>query len=181
MENEETIQTQIKDLVIHSNKIIKDKRGILFRLAHNVETNPNFIGGIQNLIAVTCHDRSMRGSHYHKKANDETFNVRGLGLWMFVDLRKESPTYMQNYNCISGCGEVFDTKFNDIPTFITEKEGWLAQIHIPIGVFHAVYSVGKESLTYIHSIDISYDDSDSYKVDPMTLKPLAEFIKKYNL
>lgn len=181
MQNTESIQTNIKDLVIHCNKIIKDNRGILYRLAHNVESNPNFQGGIKNLIAVTCFDRSMRGSHYHKKANDETFNIHGLGFWIFMDLRKESPTYLEVYGCIAGSGELYSKEFNDVPFFNTIQNNWLAQIHIPKGVYHAVLSVGNEPLTYIHSIDIKYDDSDSYKVDPNTLELLANYLKKYGL
>lgn len=175
----EIITTDIEDLVIHRNRMFVDDRGALFQLAPNIDTNPHFPDGVKNLIAVNVFDKKPRGGHYHKVGADDVFTLKGLALWHFVDFRDEHVP-RKTFSCIVGFGEkVTPGFFSDIPTFYAEQEGGHAHIHCPPGVYHTVWSIGKESLIFVEGKTTEYNEEYYVRMPMQDIPELCDFISKH--
>lgn len=173
----EFIKTNIDGLLLRKNKVVKDTRGFLAEIAPAGSEDALLVEGIKNIYASIATGKHIaRAGHLHKKNIENFFTISGTALWLFVDCRKESPTFNKYHMVILGSKPPsFET---DIP-YYTIEGSIIAQAFIPAGVYHVFWPLTDENVTVLAIASESYDKNDYDKIDlknyPEIRSRLAEF------
>ena len=156
------IKTKFKDLLVIQNKSFKDKRGYFKELIREEQINKKF----PFLVMSFSKRNVIRGLHIQKKKSQGKFVsvIKGKIYDIAVDLRKNSKTFGQYYQCI-----------------LSEKNS--RSIFIPPGFAHGFQTLEKENYIiysctqYRHSTSetvIKFNDSDLNIKWPLTKKNFSK-------
>lgn len=145
------ITTSMKDLYILNRCPIEDERGYFERLYCSSQFEGYFPGRkieqINHTLTKKCH--SVRGMHFQKKPFSEikiVSCVKGAVYDVAVDVRKDSPTFLQSY------GEI-----------LTDKNH--KSLIIPEGFAHGFQTLSDDcELVYMHTT--SYQPSSEGCINP---------------
>ena len=155
-------KTKFKDLFLIQNKSFKDNRGYFKELIREDRINKKF----PFLVMSFSKKNVIRGLHLQKKKSQGKFVsvIKGKIYDIAVDLRKNSKTFGQYYQCI-----------------LSEKNS--RSIFIPPGFAHGFQTLEKENYIiysctqYRHSTSetvIKFNDSDLNIKWPLTKKNFSK-------
>lgn len=177
----EIITTNIEGLDIRINKVVRDKRGFLVEISPRVKDDPFLKAGIQNMyISVATEKHTARGGHFHKKNVENFLTLSGVTLWLFIDCRKESPTFNQFYSIILGSEKPqIET---DVP-YYTLNDSKMVQTLIPPGVYHVFWPLTNDSVIVlaIASEPFKEDKEDHFTINLSEYEDVKKHLMKFGI
>ena len=176
----EILKTPIANLLIRRNKVVMDARGYLCELAPGGLKDEMLAAGVSNLVAVGATKQFVpRGSHYHLTNIDNAWFVAGSAMWFFHDFRGASSSRGVNYAVVVGY-EAPPKRFSDLPHALI-RDGVMAHIQIPAGVYHIMWPLTKAPAVLIETASVPYDEKDYVRMKPREVPGLMEFMQRYGL
>lgn len=175
----EIIKTNIDGLQLRLNKVLSDERGFLAELAPSGLEDPFLQHGIRNIYtSVATGKQIARAGHLHKKNIENFFTISGTALWLFVDCRKDSPTFNNFYSVILGAKKPnFEV---DSPCY-TVEDSKMAQALIPVGVYHIFWPLTDENVMVLAIASEPYDKEDYEKIDLKNYPSIIDHLTKFGI
>lgn len=175
----EVVKTNIDGLLIRINKVIKDNRGFLAEIAPLGLEDTFLEAGVKNVyVSVATEKHVARADHFHKKNIENFFTISGTALWLFIDCRKDSPTFNNFYSVVLGYNKP-PVEVN-APHYIIENSQ-MAQTLIPAGVYHAFWPLTEDSVTVLAIASEQYDKDDYGKIDLNNYPEIKEHLNKFGI
>ncbi len=177
--SEELVETSIEGLKIKLGKVVPDSRGLLAELSPAGTAHKFFNSGINNIyISSSEKKHTLRAGHLHYKNIENFYTLSGTALWVFVDLRKESPTYNKIFSVVLG-SKSMETNTDD-PQYTLDKSQ-MAQILVPAGVYHAYWQLTDDPVIVLALASQQYDEKDYDRTPPSDIPNIREKVKSYNI
>jgi len=168
----EIVNTNIQGLTIRINKVMSDERGFLGEMAPSFASDSFFKAGVNNIyVSVAKKKLVARAEHYHNKNIENFFTISGTALWLFIDFRKDSPTFNNFYTVILGAKKALSD--NGIPSY-TVDDLKMAQVLVPTGVYHVYWSLTDEDVAVLAIASEPYDKNDYERPDIRTLENFSQ-------
>lgn len=175
----EIIKTNIEGLDIRINKVIKDERGFLTQIPNSVSDDPFLKAGIKNIYVSVAQKKFVaRAGHYHNKNIENFFAISGTSLWLFIDCRKESPTFNNFYTVILGSKK---PSLESGTPFYTIDESQMAQVLVPSGVYHVFWPLTDEDVTILALASETYDEKDYGRPDLNNYSQIKPHLAKFGI
>ncbi|MBI2547503.1 MAG: dTDP-4-dehydrorhamnose 3,5-epimerase family protein [Candidatus Aenigmarchaeota archaeon] len=172
---EQIIDTPIEGLKIKLGKVVPDERGFLAELSPTGIQHTFFSAGIKNIYISTSTGKHIhRAEHIHKRNTENFYTISGTALWVFVDFRKDSPTFNKVYSVVLGSNV---PQFNTNDDVYTIDKGKMAQLLVPKGVFHIYWQLTDDAVRVLALASEPYDKDDYERID---FKTIPEIVKKLN-
>lgn len=177
----EIVKTNIEGLTIRINKVVRDKRGFLAEISRSAKDDDFLKLGIQNIyISVATEKKVARGGHFHKKNAENFLTLSGTTLWLFIDCRKESPTFNNFYSVILGSDKL---QIETDISYYTLDDSKMAQTLIPPGVYHIFWPLTNASVMVlaIASEPFKEDREDHFTIDLNERKDIKNHLMKFGI
>ena len=175
----ENISTTIDSLIIRINKVVTDDRGFLAEISHSFADDPFLKLGVKNIyVSVARKKFVQRAGHFHNRNIENFFTVSGTSLWVFIDCRKESPTFNNIYTVILGSKK--PSIETDIP-FYTIDDSKMAQVLVPNGIYHVFWPLTDEEVTVLALASETYDKEDYERPDINNYQQIKAHLKKFGM
>ena len=173
-----TIETPIRGLKIHLNKVVGDSRGFFCDLAET--DNPLWKDGCTHLHASIAIKKGVaRGAHYHYRLKENFYMLSGTSLMLFHDFNKKSKTFGKTWSVILG----FSPKTNlpdGTKSYFIDK-GKLAQVEVPPYVYHAFWPLTNEKAIAFVTGTEGYDASDFARPAIHEIPGAKKILEKYGV
>ena len=175
----EDINTNIDGLLIRINKVVRDSRGFLAEILPS-GLEDNFLqAGLKSIhVSVATEKNVDRAGHLHKKNIENFFTISGTALWLFVDCRKDSPTFNKFYSTI--LGQKNPTSEKNIPSYIIE-DSQMAQVLVPAGVYHIFWPLTDEDVTILALASEPYNKDDYDKINLNDYPEITGHLLKFGI
>ncbi|MBI2542909.1 MAG: dTDP-4-dehydrorhamnose 3,5-epimerase family protein [Candidatus Aenigmarchaeota archaeon] len=177
--SEKNVETTIDGLRIKQGNVIHDSRGFLAELSPTGVQNEFFKAGVKNIYVSTSTKKNVsRAGHFHHKNIENFFTLSGTALWMFVDMRKDSPTYNKLFAVVLGTEK--PTFIPQDPVYTIDTSGML-QVLVPIGVYHVYWQLTDTPVTVLAIASEPYDKDDYERIEPKDIPQIQEKLAKYKM
>lgn len=175
----ESVNTNINGLLIRINKVVRDSRGFLAEIMPFGFEDTFLQAGLKSIhVSVATEKNVARAGHLHKKNVENFFTVSGTALWLFVDCRKESPTFNNFYSII--LGQKNPISETSVPSYIIE-DSQMAQVLVPTGVYHIFWPLTDEDVTILALSSEPYNKDDYEKLDLKNIPGIKEKLIQYGI
>lgn len=175
----EIVNTNIDGLLIRINRVFRDSRGFLAEIAPFGLEDTFLKAGVKNIHASVATEKNVaRAGHLHKKNIENFFTISGTALWLFVDCRKDSPTFNKFYSII--LGQKKPTSETSTPSYIIE-DSQMAQVLVPAGVYHIFWPLTDEDVTIFALASEPYNKDDYDKIDLNDYPEIKGHLDKFGI
>ncbi len=176
---EEILETAVDGVKIKLGKVVLDDRGFLAELSPTGIDHTFFNAGIKNIYVSTSTQKNIiRAGHLHYKNVENFYTLSGTALWIFVDLRRDSPTYNKAFAVILGSKT---PSFETNDPIYTIDMSTSAQVLVPTGVYHAYLQLTDEPVTVLAIASEPYDEKDYDRTPPTSIPQIQEKLKEYDI
>jgi len=174
----EIIDSIIDGLLIRTNKVVRDNRGFLAEVMPAGLGDEFLQAGLKSIhVSVATEKNVARAGHLHRKNIENFFTISGTALWLFVDCRKDSPSFNKFYSIILGQRKNSQV---DVPSYTIENSQ-MAQILVPAGVYHIFWPLTDEDVTVLALASESYDKNDYEKISLNDYPEIKEYLLKFGI
>ncbi len=137
----QAIETGIEGCIIEPQPLFGNETAGVLHMLSGGEKNPKWFGGevLDIYSCFTTEPHSSRGGHYHHKQNEMFLPYGGSVLFLLIDFRMESPAYEKTSAVIIGWDTPAETR--GLPCFTFKKDGFMPRLRVPVGVYHALFSL----------------------------------------
>lgn len=178
MKSYKKVRSNIQEVDIFLNKVVKDSRGYFLDVA---ETDNPAIKTTKHIHSVIAsHKYVARGEHSHYRLEEDFYFLGGPTLCILYDDNEKSKTYKKTYCCVGGTKGRIKNSLRELPNFFIEDDK-LVQIHIPKKVWHGFWPLTDKGSTLLVLGTTGYDETDFKRTKSTEIDAVNNILLKYGI